>query len=154
MAGHWHREERKALRVSAGMYGNLFVFVVQQEARLEHQEQRLHDKAVNAALHGNIGKAISLEVSTFNVTAHTNSRHRRLKPRASITKLNMLDTGQTWFMMSPTTIMAAITMVIMTSIMAAIMTSIMTSIMAAIMTSIMAAITVMVSTMYHHQLRW
>ena len=35
---------------------------MQQEARLERQEDRLHAKAVNAALHGNIGKAVALEV--------------------------------------------------------------------------------------------
>ena len=35
---------------------------MQQEAQLEHQEERLHQKAVNAALHGNFGKAIALEV--------------------------------------------------------------------------------------------
>ena len=35
----------------------------QEEQRLERQEDRLHHKAVNAALHGNIGKAVALEVS-------------------------------------------------------------------------------------------
>ena len=35
---------------------------LQQEARLERQEDRLHQKAVNAALHGNLGKAVALEV--------------------------------------------------------------------------------------------
>ena len=39
------------------------VSYLQQEARLERQEERLHAKAVNAALHGNIGKAVALEVS-------------------------------------------------------------------------------------------
>ena len=38
------------------------VSYLQQEARLERQEERLHAKAVNAALHGNIGKAVALEV--------------------------------------------------------------------------------------------
>lgn len=38
---------------------------LQQEARLEHQEERLHQKAVNAALHGNFGKAVALEVCEF-----------------------------------------------------------------------------------------
>jgi hypothetical protein len=30
--------------------------------RAEHRESKLHDKAINAALHGNFGKAIHLEV--------------------------------------------------------------------------------------------
>ena len=34
----------------------------QEEDRLERQEDRLHQKAVNAALHGNFGKAVVLEV--------------------------------------------------------------------------------------------
>lgn len=38
-------------------------FVLQKEDRLEKQEARLQHKAVNAALHGNIGRAIHLEVS-------------------------------------------------------------------------------------------
>ncbi len=42
---------------------NTCLFTLQQEARLERQEQRLHGRAVNAALHGNIGKAVALEVS-------------------------------------------------------------------------------------------
>lgn len=36
---------------------------IQEEHRLERQEERLHQKAVHAALHGNIGKAVALEVS-------------------------------------------------------------------------------------------
>lgn len=40
----------------------MYLVPVQQEARLERQEDRLHNKAVNAALHGNFGKAIQLEV--------------------------------------------------------------------------------------------
>jgi len=39
------------------------IMFLQQEARLERQEDRLHRKAVRAALHGNIGKAIVMEVS-------------------------------------------------------------------------------------------
>lgn len=41
---------------------NLSLSFLQQEMRAERQEARLHSKAVNAALHGNIGKAIVLEV--------------------------------------------------------------------------------------------
>ena len=39
---------------------------LQQEARLERQEERLDAKAVNTALHGNIGKAVTLEVGEKN----------------------------------------------------------------------------------------
>ncbi|KAL5475901.1 hypothetical protein EMCRGX_G025779 [Ephydatia muelleri] len=47
MARHYHhQQEEKALR---------------QEARAEFQAERLEAKAVNAALHGNIGQAIHLE---------------------------------------------------------------------------------------------
>ena len=41
------------------------MYLLQQEARLERQENRLHNKAVRAALHGNFGRAINLEVSFF-----------------------------------------------------------------------------------------
>lgn len=40
----------------------VFVYFFQQEARLERQEERLHNKAVRAAVHGNVGRAIHLEV--------------------------------------------------------------------------------------------
>ena len=39
----------------------------QHEARLERQEDRLHMKAARAALHGNIGRAVVLEVSNCPV---------------------------------------------------------------------------------------
>ena len=45
-------------------------YVSQQEARLERQEQRLHNKAVRAAVHGNIGKAITLEVQFLCCVGH------------------------------------------------------------------------------------
>ena len=47
----------------------------QQEERLERQEERLHARAVNAALHGNIGKAETLEVSHSSMikTSSTNN---------------------------------------------------------------------------------
>ena len=35
---------------------------LQHEAKAERQEERLHARAVNAALHGHIGQAIRLEV--------------------------------------------------------------------------------------------
>ena len=34
----------------------------QQEAKAERKEEQLHARAVNAALHGNIGRAMHLEV--------------------------------------------------------------------------------------------
>ena len=37
--------------------------------RAERREERLHDRAVNAAVHGNIGKAIALE-SKANAAHH------------------------------------------------------------------------------------
>ena len=46
------------------MCGHIFL---QHEARLERQEDRLHMKAAHAALHGNIGKALVLEVSNHPV---------------------------------------------------------------------------------------
>lgn len=42
----------------------------QKEAKFERQEDRLHHQAVNAALHGNIGKAIVLEVPAFVIVFH------------------------------------------------------------------------------------
>ena len=39
----------------------------QHEARLERQEDRLHMKAARVALHGNIGRAVVLEVSNCPV---------------------------------------------------------------------------------------
>lgn len=39
---------------------------MQKEERLERQEERLHDRAVNAALHGNFGKAVHLEVYIYS----------------------------------------------------------------------------------------
>lgn len=65
MAGHWARQERQALRVRKlcwlrfACYYNL----KQQEHRAERQEAKFHAKAVNAALHGNIGRAVHMEVS-------------------------------------------------------------------------------------------
>lgn len=47
-------------------------FILQQEHKLENQEARLHAKAVNAALHGNIGRAMHLEVTIiYHVIALT-----------------------------------------------------------------------------------
>ena len=50
---------------------NFFFFFKQQEARLERQEQRLHNKAVRAAVHGNIGRAVHLEVSISAEARHS-----------------------------------------------------------------------------------
>ena len=48
-------------------YGNTFnhesLSLLQQERTAERQEDRLHGKAVRAAAHGNIGRAVVLEVS-------------------------------------------------------------------------------------------
>lgn len=44
---------------SCGLY-----FSIQQEAQLERKEQQMHNKATRAALHGNIGRAIHLEVTS------------------------------------------------------------------------------------------
>ena len=43
------------------IFGHLYD--LQQEAKFERQEDRLHNKAARAALHGNIGRAVQLEVS-------------------------------------------------------------------------------------------
>ena len=37
--------------------------ILQQEAKFERQENRLHNQAARAALHGNIGRAVQLEVN-------------------------------------------------------------------------------------------
>ena len=44
------------------IFAMIHFFNVQQEARAERQETRLHGKAVRAAAHGNIGRAVALEV--------------------------------------------------------------------------------------------
>lgn len=67
MARHFAREERQALRVRRLQEQRTFDVIVdivlQEERRAERQEDRLHNKAVRAALHGNIGRAVVLEVS-------------------------------------------------------------------------------------------
>ena len=45
--------------------------IFQQEQRLERKEERLHHRAINAALHGDIGKAVRLEHKS-------NQMHNRL----------------------------------------------------------------------------
>ena len=47
-----------------GLINKLYIYF-QQEARLERKEERMHNRAVNAALHGNIGKAVHLEVCSM-----------------------------------------------------------------------------------------
>jgi len=54
--------------------------VLQEEVRAERQEARLHNRAVNAALHGNFGKALNLE-------ARSNAAHHRLIQHAIARKL-------------------------------------------------------------------
>lgn len=57
----------------AGEYPHTFgchrVYVVpfQQEAQLDRKEQQMHNKATRAALHGNIGRAINLEVTACTI---------------------------------------------------------------------------------------
>lgn len=67
MARHFAREERRALRVRWLQERRTCLVIVnivlQEERRAERQEDRLHNKAVRAALHGNIGRAVVLEVS-------------------------------------------------------------------------------------------
>lgn len=55
----------------------IFFIDSQQEVRAERREDRLHDRAVNAALHGNLGKAIHLE-------SKANASHHRLVTLYSI----------------------------------------------------------------------
>jgi len=61
--------------------------ILKQEVRAERQEARLHNKAVRAAMHGNVGRAISLEMQS-NAAHH---RYVRLLFKQYYVMPNILD---------------------------------------------------------------
>ena len=62
---------------------------LQHEAKAERQEERLHARAVNAALHGHIGQAIRLEVRALgrsDMRNHVPRLQHKLRPSKSTSK--------------------------------------------------------------------